>query len=76
MTAQLAAPALMNVPLTRFQKEISIKLIRMFAPIVVHAPMFARLKQFILHRQQCLKMIEAPHSAGLFLSPNSGNFII
>jgi len=50
MTAQLAAPALMNVPLMPFQKETSTKLILMYAPIVVHAPMFALLKQFILHK--------------------------
>jgi hypothetical protein len=67
MTAQLAAPALMNVPLTRFLKVISIKLIRMFALTVVHAPMYARLKQFILHKQQCLKFdLKAPHQRGFF----------
>ena len=66
MTAQLAAPALMNVPLTRFLKVISIKLIRMFAQTVVHALMSARLKQFILHKQQCLKFDWKPRLGGAF----------
>ena len=39
----------MNVLLKQYLRVISIKLIQMYAPIVVHALMFARLRQFILN---------------------------
>jgi hypothetical protein len=43
----LAEHALMNVRLRQYQKVTFIRLIRMFAQIAVHAPMYVRLKQFI-----------------------------
>jgi GAF domain-containing protein len=42
----LAALVLMNARLKQYLKEINIRLIQKFAPIVAHALMFARLKQF------------------------------
>jgi hypothetical protein len=51
MTALLVALALMNVRLMLFPKVISTKLTLMYAPIVVHAPMFVRLKLFTLNKQ-------------------------
>lgn len=47
-TALLAEHALMNVLLKQYQKEISIKSTRIFALIVVHVLMYARLRLYIL----------------------------
>jgi hypothetical protein len=61
MTVLLAVLASMNVRLTLSQKAISTRLTRMYAPIAVHAPMFALLKQFILHKQSS-RFLKACHS--------------
>jgi hypothetical protein len=74
MTAQLAVPALMNVPLTLSQKVISIRLILMYAPIVVHVLMCALLKQFTLHKQSFM-ILKACHSWQAFFMVIKGNFI-
>jgi hypothetical protein len=50
MIAPLAEHALMSAPWKQYLKATFIKSIRMFAPIVVPAQMFARLRQFILNR--------------------------
>lgn len=63
MIALLAEPALMNVPLKQLVKEIFIKLILIFAPIVVPVQMSARWKQFIQQNKNENK------------SPASGTFL-
>jgi hypothetical protein len=54
MIAPLAEPASMNVLWKLLLKVISTKLIPKFAPIVAHAPMFVRLKQFTLNNQEMM----------------------
>jgi len=49
MIVLLAEHASMSVLLKQYQKVISIKLMLMFAPTVVHVLMFARWRLFILH---------------------------
>ena len=49
MIVLLAEHASMSVLLKQYQKEISIKLMLMFAPTVVPVLMFARLRLFIQH---------------------------
>jgi len=49
MIVLLAEHASMSVLLKQYQKAISIKLMQMFAPTVVPALMFARLRLFTLH---------------------------
>lgn len=55
--AQHAEPVLMNVPSRLYQKVISIKSIRISAPIVVHAQMFALLRLSIPNNSAILKGI-------------------
>lgn len=45
--AQLAEPVSMNVRLRQYPKVISIRLTRIYVPIVVPAPTYALLRQFI-----------------------------
>ena len=47
MIVLLAELALMSVLLKQYQRETSIKLIRMYAPTVVPVRMYALLRQFI-----------------------------
>jgi hypothetical protein len=58
MIAQLAEPVSMSVPLKRFPKVISTKLILKFAPIAALALMFAPLRPFIRNNEECVKKEE------------------
>ena len=64
MIVLLAEHVLMSVRLKLSQKEISTKLIRMFAPIVVPVLMFARLKLFIPHKY-LISRNEKGHATGV-----------
>lgn len=54
MIAPLAVLVLMNALLKLFPKATSTKLIPKYAPIVALAPMYARLKQYILSNRDKL----------------------
>ena len=60
MIALLAEHALMSALLKQYLKATFIKSIRMFAPIVVPAQMFALLRLFILNRIAILKIEVGP----------------
>jgi hypothetical protein len=62
MIVLLAAPVLTSAPWKLSPKVTSIKSIPIHVPIAVHAPMFALLKQFTLHKhiyQDCRKSLSA-----------------
>jgi hypothetical protein len=58
MIVQLAAPASMNARLKRYHPVTFMLLTLMFAPIVAHVPMFARLKQYILNNHQRISRLK------------------
>ena len=66
MIALLAEHALMSVLLKQYQKVIFIKSILMYAPIVVHAQMSARLRRYILNRIINQKLRAVPSGTAFF----------
>ncbi len=67
MIVPLAGHVLMSALLKQYQKAIFIKSILMYALIVVHAQMFALLRQYILNRIAILKTEAASFIAAFFI---------
>jgi hypothetical protein len=67
MIVPLAEHVSMNVLLRQYQKATSIKLILMSALTVVHALMYALLRQFILNSISLKKPEAVPESTAFFI---------